>query len=197
MELLAISVFGMFEIPMWVLWIVIAFVFVVVCGIVLALQWQKAADKQRKHEETEDWSADAKQRIDATCARIRYAILDSLRAEFGEMAPEEAEKLRSFIATSFADHEKAPHIPVETFAPYLQGDPYIFLQGSDIMGGVSVLPIRVSEGSEKCYFLEGLSVCYKRGTYRSSVKFDIRFTPGKTGQKIEEVLSFDFCKKSI
>lgn len=195
MEFCAVLFFDLISVPLW-FWIILAGVLVLGIVIVIWVQCRKAINRKRTVH-TVDWSGDAKLCIEEARKQIESGLLEMLRSEFGTTIPEDHKSMMKFISDTFAERSGGLYIPVEAFAPFLRGNTHLFLHGSDVMGGVSVVPVRISERGEKYFFLEGLALCYRRDEYQSVSRYNIRFLPGKAGQPIEEVLDFEVYKPTV
>lgn len=195
MEFCAVLLFNLIAVPLW-FWILLAGVLVLAIVIVIWVQCRKAINRKRTVH-TVDWSGDAKLCIEEARKQIESGLLETLRTEFGSTVPEDQKSMMKFISDTFAEREGGQYIPVESFAAFLRGNVHLFLQGSDVVGGVSVVPVRLSERGEKHFFLEGLAFCYRRDEYQNVKRYNIRFLPGKAGQPIEEVLDFEVYKPTV
>ena len=124
-------------------------------------------------------------------------MLQHLREELGREIPADDKEIYRFVVENYSERNTGPYISIEDFVPFLRGKPYLYLRGSDTVGGVSVLPIRTSESGERNFYLEGLTVGYRNGDQQFATKFNIRFASEKAGAPIEEVLEFEFEKKTV
>lgn len=158
--------------------------------VILLIQWKRVS-YQKKHPQTVDWSVDAKREIEQARQLIESGFIQGLCAEFGNTVPNDNDKLQKFISDAYGLRVGGLYISVDALAAFVHQVPYIFLQGSDNVGGEAVLPLKVSESGEPCFYLEGLSVCYRRDDCRYAVKYNIRFSLAKANRPIEEVLEFE------
>lgn len=156
----------------------------------LFLQWKRVSYR-KKHPKIIDWSVDAKREIEYARNLIEVGLLKGLQNEFGELSPAEPSALQRYISSAYGLHAGGLYISVDTLSGFVQHVPHIFLHGSDNVGGEAVLPLKVTESGEHCFYLEELSVCYRRDDYRYVVKFNLYFSLEKTNRPFEEVLRFE------
>ena len=193
MHLLTVTLFNSITIPVWALWVALA---VVILGIVALIWIQCIRVANRKlHTIPEATPSEGLQAVSQAVSDIREGLLLHLRSELGEQIPEDKKAIYGFMIENYAERNTGPYISIEALVPFLRGKPYLYLQGSDTVGGVSVLPIRVSESGERNFYLEGLTVAYRNGDQHIATKFNIRFASSNAGAPIEEVLEFEFEKK--
>jgi hypothetical protein len=193
MHLLTVTLFNSITIPVWALWVALA---VVILGIVALIWIQCIRVANRKlHTVPATPPTEGPQAVTQAIADIREGLLLHLRAELGAQIPDDKKSIYRFMIENYAERNTGPYISIEAFVPFLRGKPYLYLQGSDTVGGVSVLPIRVSESGERNFYLEGLTVAYRNGDQHITTKFNIRFASSNVGAPIEEVLEFEFEKK--
>ncbi len=192
MEVCAVSLLGIGSVPLWLFCIALA-VIVLLIVFLLVYQCRKAAAKKRCMT-VMDWSGEAQRQVEFARVQIETGLLDMLRQTFGSEAPQDLRLLQQFLSGLGSNQTGGQYVFVESLASILRGTPELFLQGSDLVGGVSVLPIRLHEKGEKYLYLEGLSFCFRREAYQYTRKYNLRFLPGKAGRPIEEVLEFECCE---
>ena len=122
---------------------------------------------------------------------LEYGLLKSFRNEFGNTVPVDSSALQTFVSDAYGLRAGGLYIAVDSLASFVHQLPFVYLQGSDNVGGESVLPLKVSESGERYFYLEGLSICYRNEETRYSVSYNIRFSLEKSGRPIEEVLEFE------
>ncbi len=195
MYLLSITLFDTVTVPMWALWVALA---VVIAGIAVLIWAQCVRVANRKlHTVPQTMSADGSKALSWAVDRIKTGLLRHLREEIGQSIPADQKEIYRFVMLHYSERNTGPYISIESFMPFLQGRPYLYLQGSDSVGGVSVLPVRFSESGEKNFYLEGLTVVYRNGQQHVTTTFNIRFLSEKAGLPIEEVLDFEFENKTV
>lgn len=195
MYLLTVTLFNTITIPVWSLWIALA---VIVVGFA-ALIWVQCirVAKRKLHTAPSATPTEGPQAVSQAIADIREGLLQHLREELGREIPTDDKEIYRFVVENYSERNAGPYISIEDFVPFLRGKPYLYLRGSDTVGGVSVLPIRTSESGERNFYLEGLTVGYRNGDQQFATKFNIRFASEKAGAPIEEVLEFEFEKKTV
>ena len=194
MHLLSITLFNSITIPVWALWVALA---VVILGFAALICVQCIRVANRKlHTAPEPVPTDGPQAVSRAVSDIRDGLLQHLRTELGEQIPDDKKIIYRFMIENYAERNTGPYISIESLVPFLRSRPYLYLQGSDTVGGVSVLPIRVSESGERNFYLEGLTVGYRNGEHHITTTFNIRFASSNAGAPIEEVLEFEFDKKN-
>jgi len=158
--------------------------------VLLFFQWKRVS-YSKKHPQIVDWSSDAKREIEYARCMIENGLIKGLRNEYGDKAPADATLLQNYFSNVYGLHTGGLYISVDALSVFVQHVPNIYLQGSDNVGGEAVLPIKLTESGERCFYLEGLSVCYKKEDYRHSVRFNIFVSLEKNDRPIEEVLRFE------
>ncbi len=183
------SLFALLKQNIWYVCLAVAAILVLTI-VLFFVQWKRVSNR-KKHPKTRDWSVEAKHEIEHARALIEAGLLKGLSTEFGATVPSDASLIQNYICDTYSLRAGGIYISVDLLSVFVHQVPYIFLQGSDNMGGESVLPLKVSETGEHFFYLEGLSICYRRDDYRYTVNYNIRFSLEKSQRPIEEVLEFE------
>ena len=194
MYLLSVMSFYTIAVPIWLIWVALA-ALIVGFAVLIWVQCIRVANR-KLHTSREEIHTEGPQAVSQAIADIREGLIQHMSSELGQEIPSDDKALYRFIVDNYSERNTGPYISIEALVPFLRGKPYLYLQGSDTVGGVSVLPIRTSESGERNFYLEGLTVGYRDGSYQITTKFNIRFASEKAGSPIEEVLDFEFDKKT-
>ena len=180
-----------FKQNIWLVCVVIAGI-LVLAVVLLIVQWKRVSYRKH-HPKIVDWSADAKREIEQARQMLENGLIRGLRNELGDRLPDNSDLLQKYVSDAYGLRAGGLYISVDALSAFVHHMPRIFLQGSDNVGGVSVLPLMFSESGERFFYLENLSICYRNEEQRFSTRYHIRFYPNKTDRPIEEVLEFEIA----